>query len=94
MKNKIKLWHPSDIWEWYRRGDRHHDRGKGFISFPDYRTKTDENTELKSLCLSLWSKLGEARKKYEFDKFGAFENYIGNLMDEDFERVKKLSSQE
>lgn len=31
-----KVWHPSDVWEWYRKGDRHHDNGKGFITYPDY----------------------------------------------------------
>lgn len=35
--DKIEVWHPSCIWEWYRDGKRHHDNGKGFVSFPDYQ---------------------------------------------------------
>ena len=38
---KPKLWHPSEVWEWFRKNKRHSEGGNGFISYPDYKKRMD-----------------------------------------------------
>ncbi len=66
MSSKVKVWHPSEIWEWYREEFRHKGGGNGFVSFPDYKTKINDlekivktlhenesSTTLKSRCFQM-----------------------------------------